>query len=137
MDLRAWWTGLSRAYQNAFALFVADSVFLLGMLLHIRPLQAAWEAVTGYLPNIYDGIVMQLVAVIRDFSPGSVVASSVTIDISTMFFSLLSMHVIVGFGLGFLFDHTERTRLWTFVNYFTMILVLFVIHFFLIIAAYL
>lgn len=137
MTLRAWWNGLSRAYQNAFALLVFDTVVLIGFLLGVPVLQAAWEAVTGYLPNIYDDIAMQLIALLRDMNPGSMIASSVILVTATMFLSLLSMHVVVGFGLGFLFDHTERTQIWSFVNYFTLILVLFVIHFFLIITTYL
>jgi hypothetical protein len=137
MDLRSWWNGLSRSYQNTFFLLAFDCAVFLGAFAGFLPFKAAWESFTGFLPNIYEGIAVQLISLVRDASPGSVVIGGVAMDAATTLLSLLSLHVIVGFGIGFLFDHAARSRLWTFLNYFTLILILFTVHFFLIVTSFL
>lgn len=126
--VRERWKGLSRAYQHAIVLAIADILFLIGALLHIRVLAMLWSALTSYLPNIYEPIFLQIVALVRDASPGTMVASGLFISYSSAFLMLLTVHVLVGFGLGFLFDHTPRTLVWSFTSFFTLILVLFALH---------
>lgn len=132
----SWWRGLSRAYQNAFALLGFNGVVFLGFILGFAPLVATWESLTGFLPNIFLGVALPFLGFLRSVT-GSGVASVVVVDAVTMLLSLLAMHLIVGFGLGFLFDHIKRSRAWDFVNFLVLIVVLFVIHFFLIVATYL
>lgn len=131
-----WWRSLSRAYQNAFALLGFDSLVFLGFLLGLAPFLAAWESLTGFLPNIFLGVALPFLGFLRSVT-GSGVVSVVAVDALTMFLSLLAMHLVVGFGLGFLFDHVKRSRAWDFVSFLVLIVVLFVIHFFLIVSAYL
>jgi hypothetical protein len=135
--LVVWWRDLSRAYQNAIVLLVFDLVLFTGFLLDIRSLKAAWEATTGFLPNIYAAIVIPAIGLAREVFPGAFpVVNGVAIDVVTTFFSLLSMHLVVGFGLGFLFDQVRRDSVRGFLSFLTLILVLFTVHFFLIVAAY-
>lgn len=135
MQFADWWSGLSRAYQNAFALLIFDTILLIGALTRFRPLHLAWEAITESVPNIFEPILLSLIALVRDIAPGATVAGSVTIIFGTMYASLLCVHVVVGFGLGFLFDNVPRSLVWTFVNFFTLILVLFSVHLFLLFSA--
>jgi len=137
MKLRVWWNRLSRAYQNALVLLAFDLLLFLGLILNIRPLKLAWEAITDFLPNIYDGIALKTLSLLRSISPGTEFISASALDAVTMLFSLLSMHLVVGFGLGFLFDHMKRSKAWDFVSFLVLIVVLFTVHFFLIVAAYL
>jgi hypothetical protein len=135
MGLGAWWSTLSHAYRFAIAVLLFDLLLLFGAVFSVLPLQATWEAVTGSIPNIYDGIAVQLVALIRDAAPGAVVIGGVALDFLTTFLSLISVHGVVAFGLGFLFDYGGSSRLWTFLGYGCVILVLFVIHFSLLLAS--
>lgn len=131
MRLAQWWNGLSRAYQNAFALLAFDCILLIGALTRIRPIHLTWDAATWNLPNIYEAILLQLIALVRDVAPGASVASSVAVIYGTMLMSLLTMHVVVGFGIGFLFDKLPRSHMWTFINFFVLIVVLLAVHVFL------
>jgi hypothetical protein len=131
MRFAEWWHGLSRAYQNALTLLIVDCVLLVGALTRLRPLHLTWDAATWNLPNIYEAILLQLIALVRDVAPGASVASSVAVIYGTLLLSLLTMHVVVGFGIGFLFDKLPRTHAWTFVNYFVLIVVLLAVHVFL------
>jgi len=131
MRLTVWWAGLSRAYQNAIVLFFADLLFFIGALLNWPFLHATWESLTDAIPNIFEAAVWQLIGLFRDVFPGVIIANAVLITYGTLFFSLLLIHLLVGFGIGFLFDHTERNLWHSFANFFTVILVLFLLHFFL------
>lgn len=135
MRIIDWWAQLSRAYQNSLVLFLFDTAVFLGALLEIRPLHLAWDALTWMVPNIFETIVLQGVALIRDVAPQAIVASPVLVVYGTLFLSLLCVHLVIGFGIGFLYDHTERTLWWSFANYFTLIAVLFIIHLFLLYTA--
>ncbi len=134
MRIVVWWNELSRAYQNAIVLFITDSLLLIGALVNLPFLHATWDALTEAIPNIFELIVMQAIALVRDVAPGAIVASPVLVVYGTVFLSLLCVHLVVGFGIGFLYDHTQRTVWWSFANFFTLIMVLFLIHFFLLIS---
>lgn len=126
--VKDWWIGLSRAYQNAIALLAFNVLVLMGTLLGVHVFSALWSALTSYLPNIYEPIFLQLVAIVRGASPGSVVASGIFISYSSTFLTLLSVHLVIGFGIGFLFDKVPRTLVFAFIDFFTLIIVLFALH---------
>ena len=126
--VRDWWIGLSRAYQHAFAVAFFDSIIFVGMFLGVPLFHTLWSALTSFLPNIYEPIFLQLVALVRDAAPGAMVASGAFIAFSSTFLTLLTIHLLIGFGLGFLFDHAPRTLVWAFIGFFVMIAVLFVLH---------
>ena len=131
MRIVVWWSSLSRAYQNALVLFSADLLLLVGALLDVHVLHLVWDALTDSVPNILESIVLQLLGLIRHVVPGVALVNSVVVIYGTLFLSLATIHVLIGFGLGFLFDHTQRNRWWSFANFFTLIVVLFCLHLFL------
>jgi hypothetical protein len=131
MNLLEWWESHKRATRNAWILAAIDVVLLLGALLRLPLFTPLWEEIlVGPLPDFYDLFVRQFIALIRDMGPGSVAVAGSTLSYLTGFATLLTIHVAIGVGVGYLFDHLSSSRWWSVTCYSVTVLVLAVMHLF-------
>ena len=128
MGIVEWWTTKSRSLRNSILVLLADVLLLLGALFAVPGLQFVWESLTETMPNLYEAIFLQLLALVRDAAPGSVVAPSVLIVYSTLFLSLLTVHLLIAYGIGYLMQRFHANPIWSLTNYVILGLVLGVFH---------
>lgn len=136
MNLAERWHSQHRSIKNLTIVLLVDLVMLLGAVFSIPGLQLVWETLSGYLPNIYEPIFLQFIALIRGVNPATVVASGTVMTYCTAFLTLVTIHGLIGCGIGYLFQKMKPTLGWSVVNYLVLILILFLFHLFVVLKTY-
>lgn len=123
-----WWTGLARQYRNVCVVFAVDAILLLFSLFSVPGLAAVWGVMTGSLPNFYEVFFLQLISVLLDTPPANLIASGMVLTVTSTFLTILTLHFVVAFCVGYLFQKLEQTTAWSVVNYLVLAFVLVVLH---------
>jgi hypothetical protein len=123
--------------KNCLAVAGVDVVLLACGVLGVPLVSAFWSSLTEYLPNFYEPFVLEFIAFLTDNSPSSVASAGDVVSLLTLFFTLLTVHLLVAFGIGKLFSKLSPNVGWSAVNYAVLAVILLAIHLFLVGRAYL
>ena len=130
------WNSLSLIAKNCIIVLAADLLLLASGALSVPGLKQVWAVLTGYMPDLYQPVFLQFIALLRDTSPSMVVASGTALTFTTLFLTLVSFHVLAAVCVGFLFQKFSKGLTWKIANYVVFIFVLFFFHLFLIAKSY-
>lgn len=131
-ELFYWWHAHTRVIKNITVLFVADIVLLICGIMGLPLLGELWNVISGSIPNFYEQFILDFMAFLLGNPPGSVASAGNTVALVTIFLTLITIHWVIALGIGKITTRAGPSIIWSIVNYFVLIGVVFGLHLFLI-----